>query len=247
MKIIVSILILGLILSACLSKTDNTGSYDLVIYGGTPAGITAAIQAMRMGHSAVLINPNDHIGGATTGGLTWTDYGQEETIGGLADEFYVRIKKYYDDPSNWKFENQDSSEVYNHFGPDGRYIISFEPSVALRTFLEMLDENNVKVIKNKPIQSVHKQEGIISGITTHDGTVFNGRLFIDASYEGDLMALSKVSYHVGRESESQYNEDLAGVLGEVENYRQPKKHFGKEVNPFDENGNLNVTPLREPA
>ncbi len=130
MRPILYLFLISLIASSC---TQNEEVYDLVIYSATPVGITAVIQAHRMGHSAILISDKEHIGGATTGGLTWTDYGCEETIGGIADEFYVRIKKYYDNPAIWKYNNRDSSEVYNRFGPEGRYFISFEPSVVLST------------------------------------------------------------------------------------------------------------------
>lgn len=221
-------------LAHCSDQAEKIKTYDLVVYGSTPAGITAAIQAMRMGKTAVLISPNEHLGGATTGGLTWTDYGREETIGGLADEFYTRIKAHYDDPAAWKYENRDPSVVYD---PDARYIRSFEPHVALRVFRKMLTENGVEVVFDHAIQSVEKQGNTIQSISTRPGRTFAGKMFIDASYEGDLMALAGVRYHVGRESEEKYGEDLAGVLGEQENYRQPKKYFGKEVDPYDEEGN----------
>ncbi len=234
MRSVLYLFLLALITSSCYQNEDI---YDLVIYGSTPAGITAAIQAKRMGHFTILISPNNHLGGATTGGLTSTDYGREETIGGLADEFYARIKKHYDDPASWKYENRDSSEVYNRFGAEGRYIMCFEPSVALNIFYEMLNENGVQIIMNHPINSVDKEGTDLHSITSVSGKTFKGKMFIDATYEGDLMALAGVSYHVGRESEAQYGEDLAGVLGEVENYRQPKKYFGKEVNPYDDDGN----------
>ncbi len=235
MKQPIYLLLLGLLIIGCSPVEEQQPIYDLVIYGTTPAGISAAIQAGKMGRSALLISPNNHLGGTTTGGLTWTDYGREETIGGLADEYYVRIKKYYDDPANWIYENRDSSPVYD---ADARYMRSFEPKVAMQVFKEMLAENDVEMMMNHPVKGVEKQGNAIRSITVGSGQVFNGRVFIDATYEGDLMALAGVRYHVGRESEDQYGEDLAGVLGEVENYRQPKKYFGKEVNPYDEEGNL---------
>lgn len=229
------LLLSGLLLCSCSTGEKESLVYDLVVYGSTPAGISAAIQAKRMEKSVVLISPNEHLGGATTGGLTWTDYGREETIGGLADEFYTRIKAHYDDPGSWKYEDRDQSPVYD---PEARYIRSFEPHVAMHFFQEMLEEVGVEVIFNEPLRRVEKEGAKISSIATSSGKIFSGRMFTDATYEGDLMTMAGVSYHVGRESEAQYGEDLAGVLGEKENYRQPKKYFGKEVDPYDDEGNL---------
>lgn len=220
----------------CQPVQDNT--YDLVIYGATPGGISAAVQAERMGKSAIIINPNEHIGGCTTGGLTWTDYGLEWTIGGIADEFYQRIKKYYDDPQHWVYESQMESSVYD---PNKKYMQSFEPKVALQIFQEMLDENNVKLVLNERLDlqnGVRKEGTQITSILTESGREYAGKMFIDATYEGDLLALAGVSFHVGRESEEKYGEPLAGVLGEEEEFRQPKKFFGPEVDPYDQEGNL---------
>lgn len=235
-KLACLLLAFPLLLTNC--TTDNNNVYDLVVYGATPGGITAAIQAERMGKSAIIVNPDVHIGGCTTGGLTWTDYGLEWTIGGLADEFYRRIKEYYDDPQHWIYENQSESEVYDL---NAMYMQSFEPKVALNLFKTMLEENGVELVLEQRLDlqnGVKKEGGRISSILTESGQEFSGSMFIDATYEGDLLAMAGVSYHVGRESEDKYRESLAGVLGENEEFRQPKKYFGPEVDPYDQDGNL---------
>ncbi len=102
----------------------------------------------------------------------------------------------------------------------------------------MLAQNKVEIISSQPIKSVEKEGAHLQSITSVSEKTFRGKMFIDVSYEGDLMALAGVNYHVGRESQEQYCEGLAGVLGEVEDFRQPKKYFGKEVNPYDDEGLL---------
>lgn len=227
---------LTIFLLGCKSEKNNLSSeYDLIIYGSTPAGISAAIQSKRMGKTVLLISQTNHIGGTTTGGLTWTDYGEESTIGGLADEFYVRIKQWYDKPENWVYENQDSSSLYSKAA---RYMPSFEPKVALKIFEDFLKEHRIEVIRSEQVTIVDKENSTVRAITTNAGHTYRGKMFIDATYEGDLMALAGISFHLGRESEEVYGEDLAGVLGEEERFTQPKKFFGKEISPYDENGNL---------
>ena len=215
--------------------TEPNQVFDVVIYGSTPAAITAAVQTKKMGHTSVLVSPDNHLGGTTTGGLTWTDYGRSETIGGLVDEFYARIKEHYDNEDAWKFESRDD---YPNYNKKARNIRRFEPSLALMFFEKMLEESNVDVVFNQPIASVVKEGSSLQIMNSTTGKKYRGRISIDPIYEGDLMAKAGVRYHVGRESEAQYGEDLAGVLGENENYPQPKKYFGKSVNPYDEEGRL---------
>src|SRR5690554_6278522 len=119
------------------SSHSQTQSYDIVIYGGTSAGVAAAIQSSRLGKSVILIEPSSHVGGLTTGGLGATDIGNKQVIGGISKEFYINIKKYYDDPANWKF--QDRSEYFSR--PDqGRSkegeeaMWTFEPTAAKKVY-----------------------------------------------------------------------------------------------------------------
>ncbi len=161
---------------------------DLVIYGGTPAGISAGIAAAREGASVVVIEPTRWIGGMVTGGLCRTDVGKEKTIGGFPREFFTRAAAVKPDTPMWYAE----------------------PKVNLATFEAMLKEAGVKVVTAQSLKSITQEGARITSLTTGDGTVFNGKMFVDATYEGDLMAAAKVSYIVGREGRAQYGESLAG-------------------------------------
>src|SRR6266849_7174396 len=109
--------------------------YDLVIYGGTSAGVAAALQGARMGKTVLLIEPGRHLGGLTSGGLGWTDSGNKHVIGGIAREFYQRIKKHYDQPSAWKYEKPQQYPFYRS-GDDAMW--AFEPHVAEEIFRAFL-------------------------------------------------------------------------------------------------------------
>ncbi len=220
------------------SGKHTTTSYDLVVYGGTSGGIIAAIQAARMNHTVLLIEPSSHLGGMTTGGLVWTDYGIEETIGGLAADFYSRIRDHYSKESAWKVDDPFRESIMSR---SEQFMKSFEPHVADSVFRSILKEAAIEVLMGERLLSdegVIREGNRIKAIRLESGSIYSGNMFIDATYEGDLMAQAGVSYHVGREPKSQYHESLAGVLGEEVGYRQPKKYFGKEVNPYDDNGNL---------
>lgn len=243
----------------------NRGGYDtdVLIYGATPGGITAAIQIARMGKSVMLVEPTTHIGGATTGGLVWTDYGEEGVVGGLAGEFYSRVTEHYKSPAAWKVDDPERERLLS-----GKYIKSFEPRVADSVFRKMLAEAGIEVITGERLDLKHGvtvENGAIRSVTFESGKTVTARIFIDTGYEGDLMALAGVSYHVGRESRDTYNESAAGVLGEdtilgksVAEFRaykglfQPKRYFNRvdvyipgaenmpiaKVNPYDDEGNL---------
>ncbi|MDZ4289442.1 MAG: FAD-dependent oxidoreductase, partial [Prosthecobacter sp.] len=161
---------------------------DVVIYGGTPAGLAAAIAAAREGASVVVIEPTHWIGGMVTGGLTHTDKGKEETIGGLPREFFTRAAA-----------SKPGTELWYA-----------EPQTNMATFKTMLAEAGVKVITGQTLTAITKDGARITSLTTTDGAIHEGHVFIDATYEGDLMAKAGVSYIVGRESRAQYGESLAG-------------------------------------
>ncbi len=190
--------------------------FDIVIYGGTAAGVAAAIQCGRMNKSVVLVEPGSRLGGLTTGGLGQTDIGNKAAIGGIAREFYQRIKKYYDAPSNWKWQKSDE------YRSDGQSVTesgeatlwTFEPSAALRVLQEMAAEAKVQVVYQERLNrksGVEKNGARIVSITLESGRRLGGKVFIDATYEGDLMAAAGVSFQVGREAESVYGETLNGV------------------------------------
>ena len=185
--------------------------YDVVVYGGTSAGVTAVVETLRSGKTAILIEPSQHVGGLTTGGLGMTDSGDNRAIGGMAREFYQRVKRHYDDPSAWRFEKP---EAYSHYKKAEDSIWRFEPSVAEKILREMLTEVKAKVVYGQRLDlraGVTKQGTEITKITMEGGQSYAGKRFIDATYEGDLMAKAGVSYTVGREATSQYGETYNGV------------------------------------
>lgn len=188
-------------------------SAEVVVYGGTPAGVMAAVAAARHGHSVALVDLNNHVGGMVSGGLVATDMGDRKTVGGLADEFFNRVVKYYTEKYG-----ADSREL-----KASRNGATFEPHVAELVFDQMLREQpRIKVWKNCRYRAVLPEAdrsvsgNRITALVADDvaaGTKrsFNGDLFIDASYEGDLMAGARVPYRIGREARSEFGENLAGV------------------------------------
>ncbi len=207
--------LLGITLSG-VSQGSQTTEYDIVIYGGTSAGVAAAIQSSRMGKSVLLIEPYQRIGGLTTGGLGQTDIGNKAAIGGIAREFYQKIREYYDDPSNWKWQQQkdymDGGQTRTEEGEEAMW--TFEPSAALQVYKDMLASEQVKLIYG---QRLNRENGVVKNGTSIrqiemvSGETYAGKMFIDATYEGDLMAAAGVSYTLGREPNEQYGETLNGV------------------------------------
>lgn len=196
--------------------SGQSKEYDIVIYGGTSAGVAAAIQSSRMGKSVVLIEPSGRIGGLTTGGLGATDIGNKQAIGGISREFYQNIKKHYDNPSNWKWQKKSeyfvSGQSRTDKGEDTMW--TFEPSAALAVYKEMISNENIDLVYNERLNrknGVKKERGRIIAIAMESGKRFQGKVYVDATYEGDLMASSGVTYTVGRESNAQYGESLNGV------------------------------------
>ena len=224
-------ILIGVILSlsGCKSKSNTAGNnYDIVVYGGTSAGVAAAIQAKQMGKSVILVCPEQHLGGMTSGGLGWTDSGLKETVGGIAREFYQQVKKHYDKPEAWIY--QEPSE-YSRYRQEDDAMWVFEPHVAEQTFEEMIAESGVPVHRNQWLdrkEGVKKDENRIVSISMLSGETYKGRIFIDASYEGDLMAAAGVSYTTGREANTVYNETLNGVQKE----RAVSHQFEYPVSPY---------------
>src|SRR5665647_315329 len=170
-----------------------------------------------MGKTAVLIEPTTRIGGLTTGGLGQTDIGNKQAIGGIAREFYQNVKKYYENPENWKWqkreEYRDGGQTKTDLNEDAMW--TFEPSAALKILHQMLDqEKNITLVYEQRLNRKHgvkKTKGMIISIAMESGQIFRGKMFIDATYEGDLMAAAGVSYTIGRESNREYRETLNGV------------------------------------
>lgn len=195
---------------------QKNANYDVVIYGGTSAGISAAIQTSRMGKSVVIIEPGNRLGGLTTGGLGQTDIGNKHVIGGISREFYQHIRIHYEDPKNWIWQSRneyiDEGQSKTDEGEDAMW--TFEPSAALKVYHQMISTEKIDVIFGERLNrgtGVAKNKGKIISITMENGSIYSGKMFIDATYEGDLMAAAGISYSIGRESNSEYGETLNGI------------------------------------
>ncbi len=205
--------ILAFAMMAAGPATGQSVEYDVVVYGGTSAGVAAAIQTARMGKTVVLVEPGRHLGGLTTGGLGMTDSGNKNVIGGIAREVYQRIKKHYDQPAAWKYEKP---EQYPAYRPKEDAQWTFEPHVAEEVLRAFLGEYKVPVVFGErldraPGKGVRKDGRRIRAIVMESGRVFAGKMFLDTTYEGDLMAAAGVRYTVGREANRVYGETLNGV------------------------------------
>jgi len=221
--------LLGSVLpAAAVPAAEPPVTADVVIYGGTSAAIVAAIQAKAMGKSVVVVSPDRHLGGLTSGGLGWTDSGNKAVIGGLAREFYRRIKRHYDRPEAWVHQKP---EHYKHFRPQDDAIWVFEPKVAEVAFDDWVAEEAIPVVRDDWLdreRGVVKEGERIVSITTLDGRTFAGTMFIDATYEGDLMAAAGVSFTTGREANATYGETLNGV----QTKRAASHQFKNKVSPY---------------
>jgi len=227
------------IVSILTSPWLGAAEYDIVVYGGTSAGVIAAVQAKRAGKSVVLVCPDKHLGGLSGGGLGWTDTGNKAVIGGLAREFYHRIWQHYDRPAAWAWEKRADYGNKGQGTPaiDGaqRTMWIFEPHVAEQVFEDFIREHQVPVRRGEWLDRAHgvsKAGARLTSIRMLSGTDYAGKMFIDATYEGDLMAAAGVDYHVGREANSVYGERWNGVQTGVLHHRH---HFGvlnQEISPY---------------
>jgi hypothetical protein len=232
---------LAALLLACFRAGNPTcaadeTTYDLVIYGGTSGGVAAVVQARRMGKTAVLVEPGDHLGGLTSGGLGATDIGNKGAIGGISREFYQMVKAHYAEDSSWKHERPEgyrSGRGSETAKEDAMW--TFEPSVAERIMDNLCRTAGVLVVKRERLDlknGVEMDAKSIVRIRMESGRTFRGRMFIDATYEGDLLAKAGVSYTVGREANSQYGETLNGV--QTKNARSHQLVAG--VDPYVKKG-----------
>jgi len=193
--------------------------YDIVVYGDSSGAVAAAVAAKRLGRSVILVNPTGFLGGMSASGLGATDFlGKRSTFGGIASEFYDAIAARY----------------------GKTFVRSFEPHVGQQVFDKLIADADVPVVLH---EKLNRETGVrmdgrrIASITTLGGRTYCGNMFIDATYVGDLMAAAGVTYTVGREPESQYGENLAGVRrGDThprKHYTQGNKdHFIKNVDPY---------------
>lgn len=204
------------------ASTNRTGlarlAADICIYGGSSAGVVAAVQTARQGKTCVLISPDLHFGGLTSSGLGWTDLGTDSTvIGGLAREFYKRVYLTYLDVARWVHETREAYLARSSLDPNDttRQMFTFEPKVTQRIFEEMLAESGVTVLPGRLKRGgggVTKDGTAIREIYTDDGRfLVRAGMFIDATYEGDLLAEAGASYTVGRETNALYSETINGI------------------------------------
>ncbi len=213
--------------------------YDLVVYGGTSAAVIAAVEAKRMGKSVVVVSPDKHLGGLSSGGLGFSDTGNKDVIGGLSREFYARVYDHYQRPEAWTWQKRSE---YGNRGQGTsamdatlRTMWIFEPHVAEAVFESFVREYNIPVHRDEWLdraRGVEKKGARIVSIATLSGRRYRGKMFIDATYEGDLMAAAGVRYHVGRESTRQYDEQYNGVQTGVLHHRH---HFGvlkEKISPY---------------
>ncbi len=213
-------------MSFCVLGTPSGSAgqeFDVVIYGGTSGGITAAIQTARMGKTVALVEPGEHLGGLTSGGLGATDIGNKGAIGGLSREFYRRVKLHYDQDEAWKAEKPEAY-VNRRQNANEDTMWFFEPHVAEAIFRAWLGEYPaIEIFERERLNretGVQGQTGQIESITMESGRVFSAKVFIDATYEGDLLAAAGVDYIVGRESNEAYGETLNGVQTAYAKYHQ---------------------------
>ncbi|HZY73542.1 MAG TPA: FAD-dependent oxidoreductase [Edaphobacter sp.] len=189
--------------------------FDVVVYGATASGVIAAVAAAKEGMSVALVGTDQHLGGMVAGGLSNSDRGKDYVIGGMSREFFERVGKHYNEPIEWRFE----------------------PHIAELVFQEMLSETTVTRITHARLKEkggVVLKNGDITSIALTNGTVLRAPVFVDTSYEGDLMNEAGVKYTWGREPESEYGESIAGVRGR----QRPDHHFNVPVSPWASPGKL---------
>jgi hypothetical protein len=198
MKANILILLMMTYLFSCSSASgqEKLVEVDVCIYGGTAAGVMAAYSAKKMGKTVILIEPGKYLGGMTTGGLGWTDFGNKGAVSGLALDFYKKVGKYYGKDEEWRFA----------------------PSVATKALQEYVDGAELEVLFEKRVIGAVKKDQQLVEIKLEDSQIGNSthmvvraKVFLDCTYEGDLMPWAEVSYHVGRESADTYGESLNGV------------------------------------
>jgi hypothetical protein len=226
---------------ALLGSILPAAEHDVVIYGGTCAAVTSAVQVKKMGKSVIIVSPDKHLGGLSSGGLGFTDTGNKAVIGGLARDFYHRIYMHYQKPEAWVQQKKDEYGNKGQGTPamdgENRTMWIFEPHAAEQVFEDYVKEFGIEVVRDEWLdraKGVTKDGDKIVSITTLSGKTYAGKMFIDATYEGDLLAAAGVDYHVGREANSVYGEEHNGVQVGVLHHGH---HFGT----------LNLSPYKTPG
>jgi hypothetical protein len=234
---LMSIVMLFFAATGC-SRETATGTFkaDVIVYGGTSAAVTTAVQVHRMGLSVIIVSPDKHLGGMSSSGLGFTDTGNKEVIGGLAREFYQLIYQHYDKPESWNWQKRSEYGNRGQGNPaidgDKRTMWIFEPHVAEEAFETMIRQNNIPVHRDEWLDretGVEMKDGKIVSIQTLSGKLYKGKVFVDATYEGDLMASANVRYTVGREDNSLYGETWNGVQAGVFHHGH---YFKDKISPY---------------
>ncbi len=212
---------------------------DVIVYGGTSGGVAAAVQVKRSGKSVTLISPTAHLGGLTSSGLGWTDLGDSSILGGISREFYQKIYTYYQAPAAWNWQTQASYGNAGQGGPAFNATTGiasvFEPKVAEATFNALISEAGVEVVTGRLdlTTGITKTAGKITTLRLENGQEYGGKIFIDASYEGDLLPGAGVGFAVGREANSTYTETYSGIQAA----RAIKNQLPASIDPYVTPGN----------
>jgi hypothetical protein len=206
---------------------------DVVVYGDAPGGVTAAVQAKRMGKSVILVSQYGHLGGLTSSGLGWSDIGNDSILGGLSRDFYHAVYLHYQKDESWNLQKRDVfpeiAQGTLAFNPKNELASVFEPKIAEDVFHKMVKEAGVKIIKGRlDLKKGAFMDGKrITKILLENGNAIEGKMFIDASYEGDLLPLAGVSFTIGREANAKYGETGNGITGAAK-----KNQLPKGIDPF---------------
>lgn len=228
---------------AAAAAADGESVYDVVVYGATSGAVAAAVQVRKMGKTVVIINPDRHVGGLTSSGLGQTDSGNKRVIGGLSREFYQRVWKAYQPASSWR---QETRQDFDARGRPNRMPIDdkeqtmwvFEPGVAEGVFCDWLEEYEIPLVNGRldrrEGKGILKEGKRITALVMESGEIYRGKMFIDATYEGDLLPVADVSYVIGREGNAKYGETLNGI--QTQNTRNHV--FNGPVDPYVVPGDL---------
>jgi hypothetical protein len=241
-KMLLIIVVAFQFISGCtMDHYRKTYKADMIVYGGTSAAVTAAIQVSRMGKSVIIVSPDKHLGGMTSSGLGFTDTGNKTVIGGLAREFYQHIYQHYQVVESWNWQKQSEYGNVGQGNPaiDGanRTMWIFEPHAAEESFEKMIREAGIEVFRDEWLSretGIEKKNGQIISIKTLTGKQYTGKVFIDATYEGDLMAAAGVKYTVGREANDVYHEQYNGVQKGIYHHDH---YFKVNIDPYKIPGN----------
>jgi hypothetical protein len=231
-----------IILICCINQLGTEAAQpkaDIIVYGDAAVGVAAAVQAARMEKSVILISQYGHLGGMSSSGLGWTDIGNSEILGGISREFYHRLYRYYQKSDAWvqqrKNEFPEKGQGAPAFDKTTQLASVFEPKVAEMIFKQLAAETGVQIIEGR----LNLKKGVtmtgpsITGLLLEDGTYIKGKMFIDASYEGDLLAAADVTFTVGRESNAQYKELSNAITSPIHG-----NNLRKGIDPYLVKGDL---------